>query len=131
MNPKSTIVFVCEHGAAKSVLAAAYFEKLAGELGLDLRAVARGTNPDTEVSPQTISGLTEDGLAPAERKPQKLTESDMQSARRVLAFCDLPVQFQQSFPVEYWKDVPSVSENYGQARDIIVEHIYQLLKSSG
>ena len=32
------VVFVCEHGAAKSLIAAAYFNKLAGERGLSARA---------------------------------------------------------------------------------------------
>jgi hypothetical protein len=36
-----TILFVCEHGAAKSVIAAAYFDKLAKERGLNYRAVFR------------------------------------------------------------------------------------------
>lgn len=40
-NPR--IVFVCEHGAAKSVIAAAYFNKLAAERARALRvAVGMG-----------------------------------------------------------------------------------------
>ena len=44
-NP--SIVFVCEHGAAKSVIAAAYFNKIAAEHGLRerrSRATSRGTS---------------------------------------------------------------------------------------
>src|SRR5215813_9354941 len=37
------VVFVCEHGAAKSVIATAYFNKLAAERGLAYRATFRGT----------------------------------------------------------------------------------------
>ena len=40
-----TVVFVCEHGAAKSVIATAYFNKIAAERGLRARAVYRGVNP--------------------------------------------------------------------------------------
>ena len=39
MKQEQTIVFVCEHGSAKSVVAAAHFDRLAGERGLGLRAV--------------------------------------------------------------------------------------------
>ena len=46
------VIFVCEHGAAKSILSAAIFNKLARERGLNLRAIARGTNPDPEISPK-------------------------------------------------------------------------------
>ena len=57
MEKKQTVVFVCEHGAAKSVLAAAYFNRFAAQMGLDMQAVARGTKPDQELSPQTVKGL--------------------------------------------------------------------------
>jgi protein-tyrosine-phosphatase len=129
MKRNTTIVFICEHGAAKSVLAAAYFDKAARELELDFWAIARGTNPDPWLSPQTISGLTQDGLGPIESKPQKLTELDLHSAIRVVSFCELPVEFQQSSAVVYWRDVPPVSENYERARDVIVERVRQLLAS--
>ena len=69
---KQKIIFVCEHGAAKSVIAASYFNKLANEKGLNLQAIARGTNPDQTLSPKTVKGLMEDGLQPTESIPQKL-----------------------------------------------------------
>jgi protein-tyrosine-phosphatase len=131
MNPNTTIVFVCEHGAAKSVLAATYFDKMARELGLDFWAIARGTNPDPAVSSQMIGGLAKDGLEPIESIPQKLTEADMQSARRVIRFCELPVEFQHSSIIEYWDDVPPVSENYERARAVIVDRVRQLLALLG
>jgi protein-tyrosine-phosphatase len=59
MSKKRIIVFVCENGAAKSILAAAHFNRLAGEMEWDLHAVARGTNPDHELSPQTVKGVAE------------------------------------------------------------------------
>ena len=40
MSDHLHIVFVCEHGAAKSIIAAAYFNKLAREMSIDSRAVA-------------------------------------------------------------------------------------------
>src|SRR5581483_8682919 len=39
------VVFVCEHGAAKSVIATMYFNKIAAERGLQARATYRGVNP--------------------------------------------------------------------------------------
>ena len=131
MAPALTILFVCEHGAAKSVLAATYFDQLASQMGLALRASARGTNPEPELSPQVIWGLAEDGLTPNEPLPRQLTELDLQAAQRVISFCELPVNFLTSTIVEYWSDVPPVSENYELARDVIVDHIRQLLKSLG
>jgi arsenate reductase len=42
MAQNKKVVFVCEHGAAKSVIAAAYFNKLAKERNLPYEAVCRG-----------------------------------------------------------------------------------------
>jgi len=122
------ILFVCEHGAAKSILAAAYFNKMAGERGLHVRAVARGTNPDQELSPKTVEGLERDGLKPTETMPQRLTRAEVESAQRIITFCELPEEFQDAMIVEQWSDVPPVSENYGKARDSIVAKLNQLMK---
>ncbi|HLO18334.1 MAG TPA: hypothetical protein VK206_26110 [Anaerolineales bacterium] len=127
MNQNQVIIFVCEHGAAKSVVAAAYFNQLANEIGSDLRAIARGTHPDHKFSPQAIKGLLEDGLTPTEAHPQKLTQADLQSAQRVITFCELPVDYQQQAIVERWDNIPPVSENYEKARDAIVGRIRQIL----
>ncbi|HJR82073.1 MAG TPA: hypothetical protein VJ821_18510 [Anaerolineales bacterium] len=127
MGRDPNIIFVCEHGAAKSVIAAAYFNQLASQMGLDMRAVARGTYPDEELSPQTLKGLAKEGLTPTESVPQKLTVTELQSAQRVITFCDLPAEYPQQTPGERWEDVPPVSENYETARDVIVERIHQML----
>jgi protein-tyrosine-phosphatase len=44
-----TILFVCEHGSAKSVIAAAHFNQLAEQRRLPYHAVARGINPGREI----------------------------------------------------------------------------------
>jgi len=129
MNQKNLIVFVCEHGAAKSILAATYFNKLAKESNLNLHAIARGTNPDQELSPTTIEGLRQDGMTPTESTAQKLMPADLESAERIIAFCDLPEEYQNTIPIEHWNNIPPVSENYEKARDVIVEHIHRLLNN--
>jgi len=58
-----TVVFVCEHGAAKSVIATAYFNKVAAERGLRARATYRGVNPQTDLSVGALKGLRDDGLS--------------------------------------------------------------------
>ena len=127
MNRSLIIVFVCEHGAAKSIIAAAHFNKLAGEKGLNLQAVARGTNPDQALSPQAVTGLQEDGLTPTESVPRKLSLAEVESAQRIITFCELPVEYQEKAVIELWDDVPPVSQDYQQARDAIVERISHLL----
>jgi len=128
MKQNSIIVFVCEHGAAKSVIAAAYFNKLAGERKLDAYAIARGTLPDQELSQKTIAGLHEDGLILTESIPQKLSFAEVESARQVVSFCELPEEFQQKATIEYWDDVPPVSELYKKVRDVILVKLNRLIK---
>ena len=128
MSSNPVIVFVCEHGAAKSVIAAAHFNRLAGQAGLDLRAIARGTNPDPELSRQAVEGLSGDGLAPAEGTPQKLTEDDLRSSQRVVMFCELPSQYPQPAAIEHWENIPPVSDDYEKARDAILARLMPLLE---
>jgi len=125
--PRDLILFVCEHGAAKSILAAAYFNKMAGERGLHVHAVARGTHPDPELSPKTVEGLERDGLHPTETTPQKLTPAEVESAQRIISFCELPAGYPYQVHMEQWNDIPPVSENYETARDAIIQRINRLL----
>ena len=128
MKQNPTIIFVCEHGAAKSIIAAAYFNKLAEERNSMVRAIARGTHPDSELLPMAMTGLREDGLTTTELVPQKLSLADVDSAQRIITFCELPAEYKQKASVEYWDGVPPVSEDYQKARDEIVERVNQLLK---
>ena len=128
MSDHPHIVFVCEHGAAKSIIAAAYFNKLAAETSLQLRASARGTNPDRELSTSAILGLREDGLTPEESIPQILSLEDVDSAQRIVSFCELPEDYHKKTFVERWDDIPPVSENYEKARDEILERLNRLIK---
>ena len=127
MHHNKVIVFVCEHGAAKSIIAAAYFNKLARDRNLGLTASARGTHPDAEISSKTVGGLQADGLAPTESIPTKLEWKDLESVERVISFCTLPEQYRQIAWVEYWESVPPVSEDYKRSRDAIVAHLEELL----
>ena len=127
MKQNLRIVFVCEHGAAKSIIAAAYFKKLAREKDLSLNAIARGTHPDQELSPKAIDGLREDGLTPVETVPQKLSRADVESAQQIVSFCELPEEFRQKTLIEQWDGIPPVSENYEKARDAILERLNRLI----
>jgi arsenate reductase (thioredoxin) len=126
MSRPTQIVFVCEHGAAKSIIAATLFNKLAKEKNLDLSSIARGTHPDSELSPKTISGLREEGLAPSEPSPQKLSLADLDHAELIVSFCELPEEFHNQITTEQWNDIPPVSENYAIARDAILSRLQRL-----
>jgi arsenate reductase (thioredoxin) len=73
MRSVGTVVFVCQHGAAKSVLAAALLERLAAEHGIALRALARGTEPEPQVVPAVAAGLLAKGIDVRTWQPRPLT----------------------------------------------------------
>ncbi len=122
-----TVLFVCEHGSAKSVVAVAHFNKLAREQNLNLRAISRGTNPDEEIPPKILQGLQSEGLTANEPKPKMLSKDDVVGASRVVTFCELPEGFDKLASVEQWNDVPPISEDYNKSRDAMVAHINKLL----
>src|ERR671912_392470 len=80
------IIFVCEHGAAKSVIAAAYFNKMAKERNLDYVAECRGTDPDSVISKGIKDGLTKYPLFDPETKPKKLSISDTAGVKKIILF---------------------------------------------
>lgn len=125
--PKPTVLFVCEHGSAKSVVAAAHFNRLAREQNLNVQAISRGTNPDEEMPPKILQGLQAEGLTANEPKPKLLSKDDVAGASRVVTFCDLPEGYNKLAPVEQWNDVPPISEDYNKSRNAMLVHINQLL----
>lgn len=122
------IIFVCEHGAAKSIVAAAHFNKLAEERHLNLRAIARGTNPDQEIAPKVVQGLRADGLVSGEAAPKKISKADLVGAQRIITFCQLPDDYAGGMRVANWDDLPPVGEDYNKFRDKLVERLRGLLE---
>jgi protein-tyrosine-phosphatase len=123
----SAIVFVCEHGAAKSVIATAYFNKLAAERGLPFRATFRGTAPQSDLSVRTLDGLRADGISVPPGKPSAIADEDVAHATHIFAIgCTLPAKAAASGKAADWSDVPD-DQGYGPMRDAIVRHVTALL----
>ena len=122
---RARVLFVCLHGAAKSVVGAAHFRKLAAARGLQIDAAAAGTEPDAELAPHAVKGLAGEGLTAAPRRPRPVTLYDLETATRVVSFgCDVAPT--NGAAVEQW-DAPAVSEGYAAARDRIVEKVERLV----
>jgi protein-tyrosine-phosphatase len=119
------VLFVCRHGAAKSVVAAAHFRRVAAARGLAIEAVAAGTEPDAELAPAAVEGLAGEGLPAKPARPRPVTLYDVDSAERVVSFgCEIAVAKGQQ--VDHW-DVPAISDGYGAARDRIVSNVERLV----
>jgi protein-tyrosine-phosphatase len=127
VRPAPRVMFVCEHGAAKSVIATAYFNKIAADRGLPYRATFRGTNPQAELSVSALKGLREDGLEIPAGKPSDISGQDVTDATHIFAIgCTLPAHAAASGKAADWSDVPD-DKGYAPMRDAIRRHIEQLM----
>ncbi|MCL4302773.1 MAG: heat-shock protein HtpX [Anaerolineae bacterium] len=123
-----TILFLCPHGAAKSVLAAAYCQQLADQHHLDVQATSAGTEPDAVVSPAVVELLRAEGIDVADHIPRRVTPQELATAFRVISLgCDLGDLLPPGTSVEQWDDVPLLSEDLTGARDNIRAHTKQLI----
>jgi protein-tyrosine-phosphatase len=127
--PSTTdVVFICEHGAAKSVIAREYFNKLAAERGLAVRAIARGADPQADLSVPTVRGLQADGLSPPLAAPRPVTALELRTSARIVAFdCEQPTMKALKAMDTCWDDVPIVSDDYARARDAIRAHVAAMI----
>jgi arsenate reductase (thioredoxin) len=129
MGSVRSIVFVCLHGAAKSVIAATHLNRLSTERGLNLCATAAGIEPEPDVPPQVCEGLLREGLDVRHYRPRRVTPEELAAAWRVVSFgCDLSDVAPQSLAVERWDDVPLVSNGFQPARDAIAARVHKLLE---
>jgi arsenate reductase (thioredoxin) len=125
--PSPQVVFVCEHGAAKSVIAATYFNQLAQQRGLPERAVTRGTNIDPAFSPTVVSGLRKEAMPLPVGKPLMVTATEAAQSERVVTLgCRLPDAVKEPAKTTSWDDISSPSANFEQAKDTIVRHVQEL-----
>jgi arsenate reductase len=126
-STQPTVVFVCEHGAAKSVIATAYFNKIAAERGLRMRATYRGVNPQSDLSATALKGLRDDGLTVPDQKPSAIAQKDVDAAAIIFAIgCTLPASATASGKGNSWDDVPD-DQGYGATRDAIKKHVERLV----
>ena len=115
------VLFVCQHGAAKSVIAARHFTELAQARGLSVNAAAAGIEPYDAIPAPVVAGLQRDGLDDPGRAPHAVTREQFENADIVVSFgCDLSSLVEESTRIIQWYDVPAVSDGYDAARAAIL-----------
>ena len=124
-----TVLFMCPHGAAKSVLASAYFERLAKERGLNVRVESAGTDPDPTVSPAVAAHLKRQGYPVPGSNPRKVTAKDFESADVVISIgCDLSGLEEPRGKLLRWDEVPPLSEDFARADEAIRKRVTDLIE---
>jgi arsenate reductase len=129
LTPKPTVVFVCEHGSAKSVIAAAEFQRMIKESGLDVNVLTRGTNPDAEIPKLVRDGLKADGVDIGTLKPTEVSEKDLAGATKIVTFGpDLKPWLPAGRTVTDLSDTPSVTADYHAAQEYIKKQLEVLIQ---
>jgi arsenate reductase (thioredoxin) len=123
------VVFVCEHGNVKSLIASEWFNRLARERGLKARAVSRGLAPETPVPPAIAEKLRGDGFDVSAFKPRAFTRADLDGAARVVLIGAAAPEWAGRFgrAVDKWDGIPPASERYEASRDALRSRIEALL----
>jgi arsenate reductase (thioredoxin) len=120
---KTRVVFVCEHGGARSTIASLYFNKMAKENNLPYESVFRAIVPDSTISPETKKGLLADGFDSEQLVPAALTSNDITNA--ILISIDCRVTSSQ--PDQEWTGIPAIRQDYKLARNEIVRKLTGLI----
>lgn len=121
------IIFLCPHAAAKSVIAAAYFNRLAQARGLNYHAEAAGTEPQDAVSPAVVTLLAKEGIDVSQHIPRRVTNLELETAHHVVSLgCSLS-ELSAAKSLLDWSDVPPPSQDLSKARDLIKIYVENLM----
>jgi protein-tyrosine-phosphatase len=124
-----TVLFLCPHGAGKSVLASAYFQRLAKERGLNVRVESAGTEPDPTVAPVVAKHLRQNGYELPITTPRKVTADDVTSADVVVSLgCDLSGLPQPTGALRRWDEVPGPGEDLKGSDEAIRRRVTALVE---
>ena len=130
LDARPTVLFVCEHGTVKSLLAKLLFERYAVAAGLDMRAISRGSAADSAVPKWMRSKLEGAGLALADFQPRQLAAQDLADASHVVSF-DLAtgVTAAAKAPRAQWDALPAASTDFDASRTAIDARVRALVDS--
>ena len=124
-----TILFLCPHGGAKSVIASSYFNRLAEEHSLSCAAVAAAADdPYDAVPPPVADFLAEEGFDVRAYTPRHVQPEDVRLAAKVVSIdCDLTNVDVTAATLERWDDVPMASVDLDASVAAIRRHVEELV----
>lgn len=127
---QGTVLFICEHGTVKSLLAKLLFEEYAAQVGLPMRAESRGTTVDSVVPPWMRARLGATRLRFEGFTPRALLAEDLVTASYVVSF-DLPASMSagSQAPRAQWDSLPAASQQFEASREAIRARVHALVDS--
>ncbi len=121
------VLYLCPHGAAKSVIAAALTRDLAQRLGVDVAAINAGTEPDDELNPIAMDALDARDLNYPDQ-PRMVESADIEAADLVVTLgCDVEDLPAVPSTLIDWSDVPDASSDVDQLISILEQRIAKLV----
>lgn len=124
------VLFVCEHGNVKSLMAASYFNELAHARALPFRAVSRASAPDSDTVPDFVrSQLSADGFDVSTFRPEAVSTADLSASQIVITIgTDLPASAVGISNLEQWNDIPPASSDFQRSSAALKSRITELLE---
>ena len=125
---KHSLLFMCPHNAAKSVIAAELCRRKAAEFGMSVSIASAGTEPDKEPHVQVVERLRAEGLDVSGHIPRRVTTEDFASATHVLSMgCNVAGKLPANVTLEDWSDVPAPSDDLEASYNRISERVDRFL----
>jgi arsenate reductase (thioredoxin) len=124
----NTVLFLCPHNIAKSVIAAAYFDRLAQQAALPFTAESAGTEPENEMMTTVVTLLASEGIDVSSHQPRLVTDAELASTTYIVSMnCEIDALVPSGVPLERWDDIPPVSQNAALSASIIRQRVAQLV----
>ena len=123
------VLFVCQHGAAKSVLAAELLERKASELHVPVDVRVAGVDPSETIADGVLTLFPDRADQLRDRRPRGVERGDVEAATVTVTFNvasdELPARPSRQLA---WDDIPAVSEDPAGARDAIDRRVGELIE---
>jgi len=121
------ILFLCQHGGAKSVVAASHFNRLAAERGLPFVATAAAAEDAYDAVPTPVAGyLQREGFDVRGLEPHHVAPEEIERAARIITIgCNLSGE-SGTVVSDRWDEVPAASEDLEGSVAAIRRHVKAL-----
>ena len=118
------VLFLCSHGGAKSVIAAAHFNGIAAERGLPFVATAAAAEDPYDAVPSPVADyLQREGFDVRAFRPHQVVPGEIRKAARIVTIgCEVPDAHDR------WEDVPPASEDLEGSVAAIRRHVEALIE---
>ena len=124
-----TILFMCPHNAAKSVMAAAYCQQMITEHQPGWHILTAGTEPDDGPAAAVMALLRSEGLSVTDPKPHRVTGAELAAADWIVSMgCDLTGLVLPGTAVVHWDHIPPPSQDLLAAKEAILHHLGSFLQ---